>query len=467
MGIVPLTPDRLALYLLDVSGHGVGAALLFVHADAPAVAGCGGALLTEDTGDGPVVVPPSRVAERLNRQFPMESDPAVPTLVYGVIDPLTGRFDYVTAGHPSPVKLPGGGVPFEVEGAGLPVGMLDDAAYEDVTLTLEPGDRLYFYTDGVIEALDAERNGVRPPAVAGRHCPAARSAAARGTRGAGGGGRRGAAAEFGMTCRCSPSNGPADASARRTRLASRYQMLRSRHHRNVGAWRTTDRLDCPAFRAYSWAGTWQTRRRRVSARRTISSSIECRSSVSASSGTAVARMRPEAVLGVGQRRAEPGVDDLRQEVVAPEPDEHGPRPGEFVAAPAHAAPDHEVRLTSHNRPDERRDLRRVVRAVGVHRHHDVTRRRPRGPVRIASPFPRPWSSMTVTPAARRRSGEPSVLWPSTTMTSSQQARTAEASCTTMSPSFREGMMTVVRISYRISQRLGVSRWIPSVSPRDG
>ena len=155
MGIVPLTPDRLALYLLDVSGHGVGAALLsftLTHLLSPAA---GGALLTDDTGDGPVVVPPSRVAERLNRQFPMDRTRQYFTLVYGVIDPLTGRFEYVTAGHPSPVKLPSGGVPFAVEGAGLPVGMLDDATYDDEALTLEPGDRLYFYTDGVIEALDA------------------------------------------------------------------------------------------------------------------------------------------------------------------------------------------------------------------------------------------------------------------------------------------------------------------------
>ena len=155
VGIVPLTPDRLALYLLDVSGHGVGAALLsftLTHLLSPAA---GGALLTEDTGFGPIVVPPSRVAERLNRQFPMDRTRQYFTMMYGVIDPLTGRFEYVTAGHPSPVMLPSGGDPFVVEGAGLPVGMLDDAAYDDVALTLEPGDRLYFYTDGVIEAIDA------------------------------------------------------------------------------------------------------------------------------------------------------------------------------------------------------------------------------------------------------------------------------------------------------------------------
>jgi sigma-B regulation protein RsbU (phosphoserine phosphatase) len=74
--------------------------------------------------------------------------------VYGVIDPLSGRFEYVMAGHPAPVVLPRAGAPFPVEGAGLPVGMIDDATFADATLTLGPGDRLYFYTDGAIEALD-------------------------------------------------------------------------------------------------------------------------------------------------------------------------------------------------------------------------------------------------------------------------------------------------------------------------
>ena len=40
-------------------------------------------------------------------------------------------------------------------GAGLPIGMFEEASYEEASLTLAPGDRLYFYTDGVIEALDA------------------------------------------------------------------------------------------------------------------------------------------------------------------------------------------------------------------------------------------------------------------------------------------------------------------------
>ena len=77
------------------------------------------------------------------------------TLVYGVADPSSGRFHYVTAGHPAPVLLPRTGSPTPVAGAGLPVGMIDEATYDDEVLTLQPGDRVYCYTDGAIEALNA------------------------------------------------------------------------------------------------------------------------------------------------------------------------------------------------------------------------------------------------------------------------------------------------------------------------
>ncbi|MGE5200276.1 MAG: PP2C family protein-serine/threonine phosphatase [Rhodospirillaceae bacterium] len=155
VGVIPLPQDQVGLYLLDVSGHGVGAALLSFtlnHLLSPAVEG---ALITERTAAGLSAVAPARVAERLNRQFPMDRTRQYFTLVYGVIDPASGRFQYVMAGHPAPVLMPRGGPPVATTGAGFPIGMLDEAAFEDETLTLEPGDRLYFYTDGAIEALDA------------------------------------------------------------------------------------------------------------------------------------------------------------------------------------------------------------------------------------------------------------------------------------------------------------------------
>jgi sigma-B regulation protein RsbU (phosphoserine phosphatase) len=154
VGIVPLPGDRLGVYLLDVSGHGVGAALLSFTLAHLLSAGIQGTLLTEQIGEVTGVVSPSRVAERLNRQFPMDRTRQYFTLVYGVADPSSGQVRYVVAGHPAPLLLPRNAPPVAVEGAGLAIGMIEEAAFEDYTLTLEPGDRLYLYTDGVVEALN-------------------------------------------------------------------------------------------------------------------------------------------------------------------------------------------------------------------------------------------------------------------------------------------------------------------------
>ena len=155
VGVVAFPHGPVGLYLLDVSGHGVGAALLSFtlnHMMSPSVEG---ALLLEETAGGLSVVPPSRVAERLNRQFPMDRTRQYFTFVYGVFDASSGEFHYVMAGHPPPILVPRTGTPSPLGGSGLPIGMIEHATYEEETAILQPGDRLYFYTDGVIEALDA------------------------------------------------------------------------------------------------------------------------------------------------------------------------------------------------------------------------------------------------------------------------------------------------------------------------
>jgi len=132
----------------------VGASLLsftLTHLLSPHV---GGVLLAGRESSAATVVPPSTVAERLNRQFPMDRTRQYFTLVYGTLEPSSGTFRYVTAGHPSPVLLSAEGAPVAVEGTGFPIGMFEDAAYEEQALVLQPGDRLYFYTDGAIEALN-------------------------------------------------------------------------------------------------------------------------------------------------------------------------------------------------------------------------------------------------------------------------------------------------------------------------
>ena len=162
VGVVTLPDGRTGLYLLDVSGHGVGAALLSFtlnHLLSPTVEG---ALVTESAGAGASVVPPARVAERLNRQFPMDRTKQYFTFVYGAIDPSSGRFTYVVGGHPAPVLLPRVGPPIAVAGAGLPIGMIEEAAFREESLTLAPSERLYFYTDGAVEALNAAEEEFGP-----------------------------------------------------------------------------------------------------------------------------------------------------------------------------------------------------------------------------------------------------------------------------------------------------------------
>lgn len=155
VGVVGLPHGHVGLYMLDVSGHGVGAALLSFTLNHMLSPTAEGALLIEDTGQGLEVVAPSRVAERLNRQFPMDRTRQYFTLVYGVFDPAHGRFHYVMAGHPAPIVLPRTGPPAPLQGRGLPIGMIEHTSFDDEAIILEPGDRVYFYTDGVIEALDA------------------------------------------------------------------------------------------------------------------------------------------------------------------------------------------------------------------------------------------------------------------------------------------------------------------------
>ena len=151
VGIVPLVEGQVGIYLVDVSGHGVGAALLSFtlnHLLSPP-------LLVEDTGTGPQAVAPSRVAARLNRQFPMNRTGQYFTLVYGVLEESSGVFRYVMAGHPAPVLQHSGAATSPLDGAGFPIGMLDHVEFEDRSVVLQPGDRLCLYTDGITDALDA------------------------------------------------------------------------------------------------------------------------------------------------------------------------------------------------------------------------------------------------------------------------------------------------------------------------
>lgn len=155
LSIIPLGDGKFGLYVLDVSGHGIASALLSVTlsrllsppSDPSSI------LIQEAVRGGFDLSPPAEVATRLNRFFPF--DPAIAqltTMIYGILNAATGEFRYVSAGHPGPVHLPYRADPVKLDGAGFPIS-LSEEVYEERSIHLEAGDRLYLFSDGVPEAM--------------------------------------------------------------------------------------------------------------------------------------------------------------------------------------------------------------------------------------------------------------------------------------------------------------------------
>ncbi len=114
-----LDDDHIALYVVDVSGHGVASSLLSVTIGrlmTPLVSAS--SLLVQDDGAGGTrIVPPSEVAYELNRRFPMEEQNELFfTMLYGVLKLSTLEFQFVSAGHDPVVHVRAGGAPTEVGG---------------------------------------------------------------------------------------------------------------------------------------------------------------------------------------------------------------------------------------------------------------------------------------------------------------------------------------------------------------
>ena len=159
LNIFPLDDERVGLFVVDVSGHGVPSSLMAVTVSrflTPKVSDS--SLLVRQAPDGRVLVArPAEVATQLNRLFQADEFSGLYfTMLYGVLHVPSGRLEYVSGGHPALVRVPAAGGPPEFHGAdGFPIAFVPDVEYEQKTLDLLPGDRIYLYSDGVPEAMDA------------------------------------------------------------------------------------------------------------------------------------------------------------------------------------------------------------------------------------------------------------------------------------------------------------------------
>ena len=158
LNIVRINDDLIALYLLDVSGHGVPAALLSVTVTRNLHPGAGGAAsLVAGAGSNPDAVDPALVASRLNALYPMASNgDHYFTMIYGLLDIRTRRLRFTVAGHPAPIVVRKGSHPERLDIDGFPIGMIPGAEYDESVIDLQPGDRLYLHSDGITEEVNAQ-----------------------------------------------------------------------------------------------------------------------------------------------------------------------------------------------------------------------------------------------------------------------------------------------------------------------
>jgi sigma-B regulation protein RsbU (phosphoserine phosphatase) len=155
LNVVRLDDRHVALYVLDVSGHGVAAALRAVMVGQKlAHIGDPRAELRAKVARPEHPAPPAAVASVLAECFPYEpSTGQYFTLVFGVIDLETRELRVVSAGHPHPVLSRASGPTELLRASGYPIGLftgLADSDYTEERVTLEPGDRVVLYSDGAL-----------------------------------------------------------------------------------------------------------------------------------------------------------------------------------------------------------------------------------------------------------------------------------------------------------------------------
>jgi serine phosphatase RsbU (regulator of sigma subunit) len=145
-----LDEKRLLIYLADVSGHGIGQALLSVS-----VINLLQSQLMADVDD---FACPEQVLKSVNRFVRrVRRGNMFVTMWYGVYDTAEGTIDYASAGHP-PALLTGPDANLErLRTVGTALGILDAPSYSSATVRVQPGSRLYLYSDGVYEV--TQENG--------------------------------------------------------------------------------------------------------------------------------------------------------------------------------------------------------------------------------------------------------------------------------------------------------------------
>jgi PAS domain S-box-containing protein len=134
-----ISPEKLALSIGDVAGHGLEASVAMNEARQA---------LRLSALEG---LSPAETLRRANAALMMNDDHPMITAIYGIIDAARGTFRYSSAGHPQPALAPLSQKAYYLRGGGIPMGVDRNATFPAREVQLPPYATLLLYTDGLIE----------------------------------------------------------------------------------------------------------------------------------------------------------------------------------------------------------------------------------------------------------------------------------------------------------------------------
>jgi sigma-B regulation protein RsbU (phosphoserine phosphatase) len=157
--IMQVTEDTVMAYLIDVSGHGISSAMVTVsvyQSLSPLV----GRIIKQPISEPPYfrLLSPEEVLEKLEQEYPFERFGKFFTISYLLINIRTGQVCYSNAGHPPPLLVRKNGPSESLDFGGSIIGTGCSGPFEEGNTLLRKGDRLYLYSDGIIEHSDFAGN---------------------------------------------------------------------------------------------------------------------------------------------------------------------------------------------------------------------------------------------------------------------------------------------------------------------
>ncbi len=157
LNVLRLDDNTVAVYVLDVTGHGVPASLLSFTLAHTLSSFPEQSFLFDNNGKELIASAPSTVAARLNQRFQLDLDaPQFFTMFYSLIDERDNKLRCIIAGHPPVILVKEDGTTDLLYANNPPIGVMEKFEFAEQEIFLQPGDRVYVYTDGLSEAFSPE-----------------------------------------------------------------------------------------------------------------------------------------------------------------------------------------------------------------------------------------------------------------------------------------------------------------------